>query len=232
MTMCREEGDLGPVYGFQWRHFGAEYSDMHADYAGHGVDQLAQLIAGIKAKPADRRHVLTAWNPAALPQMALPPCHMFCQVRALSCCRGPQHSCLACAATRAPALAALLPATCPAGSGPCCCHSCISCLIVLMTPLVPVVGHWIASKASTLAAHIPRASLHSPATLLCHREGPPTMGTKRMGSCALQFYVAEGELSCQMYQRSCDLGLGVPFNIASYALLTRLIAQVCPCSTP
>lgn len=77
----REEGDLGPVYGFQWRHFGAEYTDMHADYSGQGVDQLQQLIAGIKAKPYDRRHVLTAWNPAALPDMALPPCHLFCQAR-------------------------------------------------------------------------------------------------------------------------------------------------------
>ncbi|KAJ9510051.1 hypothetical protein QJQ45_011729 [Haematococcus lacustris] len=116
----REEGDLGPVYGFQWRHFGAEYSDMHADYSGQGVDQLAQIIERIKSNPYDRRLVMTAWNPAALHLMALPPCHMFCQ-----------------------------------------------------------------------------------------------------------FYVAEGELSCLMYQRSCDLGLGVPFNIASYALLTRMVAQVC-----
>lgn len=73
------------MYGFQWRHFGAEYSDMHADYTGKGVDQLAQLIEGIKTKPFDRRHVLTAWNPAALPDMALPPCHLFCQVRAHAC---------------------------------------------------------------------------------------------------------------------------------------------------
>lgn len=51
-----------------------------ADYSGKGVDQLEQLIKGIMTKPNDRRHVLTAWNPAALPQMALPPCHMFCQV--------------------------------------------------------------------------------------------------------------------------------------------------------
>ncbi|KAK9844173.1 hypothetical protein WJX81_006995 [Elliptochloris bilobata] len=116
----REEGDLGPVYGFQWRHFGVAYTDMHADYAGRGVDQLAALVARIRSHPNDRRLVLTAWNPAALPEMALPPCHMFCQ-----------------------------------------------------------------------------------------------------------FFVAHGELSCQMYQRSCDLGLGVPFNIASYALLTRLVAQVC-----
>ena len=115
----REEGDLGPVYGFQWRHFGAEYGAMHDDYTGKGVDQLAQVVHTIKTNPTDRRIVLTAWNPAALSEMALPPCHMFAQ-----------------------------------------------------------------------------------------------------------FFVADGELSCQMYQRSADMGLGVPFNIASYALLTRMIAQV------
>eukprot|EP00897_Mesotaenium_endlicherianum_P004393 jgi/Mesen1/3982/ME000210S03232 len=116
----REEGDLGPVYGFQWRHFGAKYTNMHADYAGQGYDQLADVIHKIKTNPEDRRIILSAWNPADLSLMALPPCHMFCQ-----------------------------------------------------------------------------------------------------------FYVASGELSCQMYQRSCDMGLGVPFNIASYALLTRMIAHVC-----
>lgn len=116
----REEMDLGPIYGFQWRHFGAKYGTMHDDYRGKGVDQLAGLIHAIKTDPTSRRMVLTAWNPADLWQMALPPCHMLCQ-----------------------------------------------------------------------------------------------------------FYVANGELSCQLYQRSCDLGLGVPFNIASYALLTRLVAQAC-----
>jgi len=116
----REVGDLGPVYGFQWRHFGAAYKDMHADYTGQGVDQLQQVIHSLKNKPDDRRIILTAWNPAALKEMALPPCHMFAQ-----------------------------------------------------------------------------------------------------------FYVANGELFCQMYQRSGDMGLGVPFNIASYSLLTRLLAQVC-----
>lgn len=115
-----EEGDLGPVYGFQWRHFGAEYRGMKADYTGHGIDQLMQCIETIKKSPEDRRIVLSAWNPADIRKMALPPCHMFCQ-----------------------------------------------------------------------------------------------------------FYVANGELSCQMYQRSADMGLGVPFNIASYALLTRMVAQVC-----
>lgn len=115
----RQVGDLGPVYGFQWRHFGAEYSDMHADYTGQGFDQLKEIIETIKTNPNDRRMVLSAWNPAALHQMALPPCHMMAQ-----------------------------------------------------------------------------------------------------------FYVANDELSCLMYQRSCDMGLGVPFNIASYSLLTRLIAHV------
>eukprot|EP00668_Euglena_longa_P040723 GGOE01053616.1.p1 GENE.GGOE01053616.1~~GGOE01053616.1.p1 ORF type:complete len:494 (+),score=169.15 GGOE01053616.1:71-1483(+) len=115
----REEGDLGPVYGFQWRHFGAPYVDMNTDYTGQGVDQLQEVIQMLRTNPDDRRILLSAWNPAALHEMALPPCHCLCQ-----------------------------------------------------------------------------------------------------------FYVADGELSCQMYQRSCDMGLGVPFNIASYALLTRLIAQV------
>lgn len=116
----REEGDLGPVYGFQWRHFGAQYTDFNANYCGQGVDQLKACIDTIKTNPTDRRIVMTAWNPADLNLMALPPCHMFCQ-----------------------------------------------------------------------------------------------------------FYVANDELSCQMYQRSADMGLGVPFNIASYALLTHMVAHVC-----
>lgn len=116
----REVGDLGPVYGFQWRHFGAAYTDMHSNYDGQGIDQLKECIEKIKKNPSDRRIILTAWNPADLSLMALPPCHMFCQ-----------------------------------------------------------------------------------------------------------FYVSGNELSCQMYQRSADMGLGVPFNIASYALLTRIVAHVC-----
>ncbi|XP_078395846.1 thymidylate synthase [Cetorhinus maximus] len=115
----REEGDLGPVYGFQWRHFGAEYKDMHTDYSGQGVDQLQNVIDTIKNNPEDRRIIMCAWNPKDLPQMALPPCHALCQ-----------------------------------------------------------------------------------------------------------FYVVNGELSCQLYQRSGDMGLGVPFNIASYSLLTYMIAHI------
>ena len=56
-------GDLGPVYGFQWRHFGANYVDMHTNYAGQGVDQLAQVIHTIKTNPNDRRIIMSAWNP-------------------------------------------------------------------------------------------------------------------------------------------------------------------------
>ncbi|KAL0584287.1 hypothetical protein ABG067_005788 [Albugo candida] len=115
----RIEGDLGPIYGFQWRHFGASYTDMHADYSGQGFDQLADVIHKLKTDQNCRRIILSAWNPTDLAEMALPPCHLMCQ-----------------------------------------------------------------------------------------------------------FYVANGELSCQMYQRSADIGLGVPFNIASYALLTKMIAHV------
>jgi dihydrofolate reductase / thymidylate synthase len=109
------------VYGFQWRHFGGKYVDMHTNYKGQGIDQLADCIHKIIHTPEDRRIIMSAWNPNDLNEMALPPCHMFCQ-----------------------------------------------------------------------------------------------------------FYVntATNELSCQMYQRSADLGLGVPFNIASYSLLTILMAYV------
>ncbi|ANM62434.1 thymidylate synthase 1 [Arabidopsis thaliana] len=79
----REEGDLGPVYGFQWRHFGAKYTDMHADYTGQGFDQLVDVIDKIKNNPDDRRIIMSAWNPSDLKLMALPPCHMFAQVMPL-----------------------------------------------------------------------------------------------------------------------------------------------------
>ena len=115
----REVGDLGPIYGFQWRHFGADYTNMHANYEGKGVDQLKRIIETIKTNPNDRRIILSAWNVKALDDMALPPCHILAQ-----------------------------------------------------------------------------------------------------------FYVFDSKLSCQLYQRSCDMGLGVPFNIASYALLTMILAKI------
>ena len=104
-------GDLGPVYGKQWRSWAAPN--------GQSIDQIQKLIHGLKANPNSRRHIVSAWNPADVDDMALPPCH-----------------------------------------------------------------------------------------------------------CLFQFFVADGKLSCQLYQRSADVFLGVPFNIASYALLTLMLAQV------
>jgi thymidylate synthase len=107
-----ENGDLGPVYGYQWRCWPSP--------DGKAIDQLANVLDSIKRNPDSRRHIVSAWNPAEVDDMALPPCHTM-----------------------------------------------------------------------------------------------------------FQFYVAEGRLSCQLYQRSADIFLGVPFNIASYALLTHMVAQVC-----
>ncbi len=106
-----ENGDLGPVYGKQWRSWAAPN--------GSSIDQIQKLIHGLKTNPNSRRHIVSAWNPADVDDMALPPCH-----------------------------------------------------------------------------------------------------------CLFQFFVADGKLSCQLYQRSADVFLGVPFNIASYALLTMMLAQV------
>ena len=137
----REEGDLGPVYGFQWRHFGAEYQDPHADYTDKGVDQIKEIVRKLKTNPYDRRIILSAWNVADLSKMALPPCHMFAQfyVSYPDAARG---------------------------------------------------------EAAMKPAHE-------------HKEK------------------SKGHLSCVLYQRSCDMGLGVPFNIASYALLTHMLAYAC-----
>jgi thymidylate synthase len=136
----RAVGDLGPVYGFQWRHFGAEYLDAQTDYSGKGVDQLVEVVNKLKTNPYDRRIILSAWNPADLKKMALPPCHMFCQFYVS----------------------------------------------------YPQASQDEAQNGNRVEPRKPR-----------------------------------GRLSCQLYQRSCDMGLGVPFNIASYALLTHMIAHVC-----
>jgi len=175
----REEGDLGPVYGFQWRHFGAEYKDMHADYEGQGVDQLKQVVDKIKTKPNDRRIILSAWNPAgealhpgeAVRRAFILPRMTAASDRSLAstCCPGLRRS----VATAAPATTAF-------------------------------AGFVVASPSP---AAIPDMALPP-----CHMMA--------------QFFVANGELSCQMYQRSADMGLGVPFNIASYSLLTVMLAHV------
>jgi thymidylate synthase len=115
----REEGDIGPGYGFQWRHFGENYVNCKFNKQAQGFDQIIELLKGLKENPTSRRHILTAWNPSQSREMCLPPCHMMAQ-----------------------------------------------------------------------------------------------------------FYVSnDNKLSCQMYQRSGDFGLGIPFNIASYSLLTHLIAH-------
>ena len=118
----REEDDLGPVYGHQWRHFNASYTDCNANYEGQGIDQLNDIITSLKDsdKRYSRRLIMSAWNPCQLKEMALPPCHVLAQ-----------------------------------------------------------------------------------------------------------FNVINNKLSCALYQRSCDVGLGVPFNILSYSILTHIIAKHC-----
>lgn len=133
----RREGDLGPVYGFQWRHFGAEYTDCDANYTGQGFDQLQDIIKRLKTNPYDRRIIMSAWNPPDFSKMALPPCHVFCQ----------------------------------------------------------------------FYVNFPT-------------ETPESNTNKQIKTSA------RPKLSCLLYQRSCDIGLGVPFNIASYALLTKMIAHI------
>lgn len=78
-----EERDLGPVYGFQWRHFNAPYENYDTDYTGKGVDQLKNLVETLKNNPTSRRMILSAWNPHQLDHMALPPCHYNIQVTVL-----------------------------------------------------------------------------------------------------------------------------------------------------
>jgi thymidylate synthase len=75
------DGDLGPIYGHQWRHFNAEYVDCHSDYSGKGIDQLNNVINDLKnpSTRSSRRHIITAWNPYQLDEMALPPCHILMQ---------------------------------------------------------------------------------------------------------------------------------------------------------
>jgi len=74
------ERDLGPIYGFQWRHFGAEYNGHNKNYIGKGVDQFKNLVNKLKTNPSDRRMIVSAWNPGKINEMALPPCHYGFQV--------------------------------------------------------------------------------------------------------------------------------------------------------
>jgi thymidylate synthase len=80
----KEERDLGPIYGFQWRHFNADYRDFTTDYTGLGVDQLKNLVEKLKSDPSDRRMIVSAWNPLKIKDMALPPCHYGFQVTVIN----------------------------------------------------------------------------------------------------------------------------------------------------
>ncbi len=80
----KDERDLGPVYGFQWRHFNAPYSTHDADYSGVGVDQLKRVIDKLKTDPTDRRMIVSAWNPQQFHEMALPPCHYAFQITVIN----------------------------------------------------------------------------------------------------------------------------------------------------
>jgi len=133
-----EENDLGPIYGHQWRHFNAEYTNCKTDYTGKGVDQLQNIIKSLKHpnERYSRRLVMSAWNPCQLNEMALPPCHIMVQFNVV---RGE-------------------------------------------------------------------------VTNLGYNYGD---------------IIEKDKLSCILYQRSADIGLGMPYNITSYSLLTHLLAQHC-----
>ncbi len=79
-----EERDLGPVYGFQWRHYNAPYNSFNTDYTGQGVDQLKKAIETLKKNPSDRRMIVMAWNPSMIGEMALPPCHYGFQLTVIN----------------------------------------------------------------------------------------------------------------------------------------------------
>lgn len=79
-----DERDLGPVYGFQWRHFGADYQNFDTDYTGQGIDQLKKLVNTLKTNPTDRRMIVNSWNAEKLSEMALPPCHYSYQVTVIN----------------------------------------------------------------------------------------------------------------------------------------------------
>ncbi len=80
----RNERDLGPIYGFQWRHFGAAYRGYAESYSGQGIDQLKNIVDKLKTNPNDRRMIVSAWNPLALGEMGLPPCHYAFQVTVIN----------------------------------------------------------------------------------------------------------------------------------------------------
>jgi len=228
----REEGDLGPVYGFQWRHFGAEYRGHAADYGGEGVDQLAQLIHAIKTEPTSRRLILCSWNPADLPKMALPPCHTLCQFYVTM----PPPAASAVSRRRR----RLNPNSGSSFPDDPDHHNNIEPPAAASTPIhgggggggggngnggrrrrrngLPIDGNSDDDLGGIAESEDQISSSSTNLFPLDHEEEEEAEGSRTAA--------AVGELSCQLYQRSGDMGLGVPFNIASYALLTHMIAKV------
>lgn len=171
------EGDLGRIYGVQWRNWktpvpinydGPEIG--HPEFTVKTVDQLAELVEGIKKDPYGRRHVLTAWNPGELDQMALPPCHMFAQ------------------------------------------------FFVEPLNLSDIQRIWFDARGN-----IPREERTK---FDIDKNGVSREGRAQNLADLAAMGLPTQKLSCQMYQRSCDMFLGVPFNIASYSLFTHMLAQV------
>ena len=168
---AKYQGDLGRVYGVQWRHWQTFHSlSNHADtlQAGNLVetDQLANLVDGIKNDPFGRRHLLTAWNPGELDQMALPPCHLLAQFN--------------------------------------------------VRPLKNTDINNVFQYHYDIATQEEKSKMRERvAGRFINMDDLLGLGLPTM------------QLDCQMYQRSCDMFLGVPFNIASYSLLTHMVAQVC-----
>jgi thymidylate synthase len=80
----KDERDLGPIYGFQWRHWNANYDGFDKEYSGKGIDQLEKIVNTLKKNPNDRRMIVSAWNPEKIPEMALPPCHYGFQVTVIN----------------------------------------------------------------------------------------------------------------------------------------------------
>ncbi len=213
------------MYGFQWRHFGAEYKDCQTDYEGQGVDQLKDVVEKLRYKPYDRRILLSAWNPADLKKMALPPCHLLAQfyVEFEGARRGWEGLDRPCEGNTTGGGGTTTTTNADTGAN-------TSGSANTNTP----PGHTDTKKVNTNQNEAEGESDNGKNGKSAEQKNEkqderqeqeskknvgqePQRSTKRKKT---------GKLHCQLYQRSCDIGLGVPFNIASYALLTHMLAHV------
>ena len=199
-------GELGPVYGRQWRNFNEE-----------GVDQLENLINQIKTNPNSRRLIISAWNPCEVDKMALPPCHSFMQFYVI-------NGKLSCQLYQRSADIFLgVPFNIAS-------YSLFTMMIAQVCGLK--VGEFIHTMgdAHIYTNHVDQIKTNpNSRRLIISAWNPCEVDQMALPPCHsfMQFYVIDNKLSCQLYQRSADVFLGVPFNIASYSLFTMMIAQVC-----